>query len=90
MTSFAIVLTEHVNRAMSMVVNRLLSFLPLTSKTYVPQNRGISNMTVTDNSQVSTFAAGCFWGVEHIFLKQWPVKADNGVLKTAVGYTGGK
>lgn len=90
MTSFAIVLTEHVNRAMSTVINRLLSFLPLASKTYIPQNRGISNMTVTDNSQVATFAAGCFWGVEHIFLKQWPIKADKGVLKTAVGYTGGK
>ena len=90
MTSFAIVLTEHVNRAMSTVINRLLSFLPLTSKTYIPQNHGISNMTVTDNSQVATFAAGCFWGVEHIFLKQWPIKADKGVLKTAVGYTGGK
>ncbi|KAI0298331.1 peptide methionine sulfoxide reductase [Multifurca ochricompacta] len=40
-------------------------------------------------SQVATFAAGCFWGVEHIFLKQWPIKANKGILKTAVGYTGG-
>jgi len=40
-------------------------------------------------SQVATFAAGCFWGVEHIFLKQWPINANNGILKTSVGYTGG-
>ncbi|EIM88142.1 peptide methionine sulfoxide reductase [Stereum hirsutum FP-91666 SS1] len=40
--------------------------------------------------EVATFAAGCFWGVEHIFLKQWPIKDDKGILKTAVGYTGGK
>lgn len=40
--------------------------------------------------EVATFAAGCFWGVEHIFLKQWPIKEDKGILKTAVGYTGGK
>ncbi|THH08874.1 hypothetical protein EW146_g8850 [Bondarzewia mesenterica] len=46
-------------------------------------------MTI-DNAQVATFAAGCFWGVEHIFLKQWPIKEDKGILKTAVGYTGGK
>jgi len=40
-------------------------------------------------SHLATFAAGCFWGVEHIFLKHWPIKEDNGILNTAVGYTGG-
>jgi len=29
-------------------------------------------------------ASGCFWGTEHIFLKEWPK------LSTRVGYTGGK
>ncbi|KAF9078114.1 peptide methionine sulfoxide reductase [Rhodocollybia butyracea] len=40
--------------------------------------------------QVATFAAGCFWGVEHIFLKHYPPTENKGILKTAVGYTGGK
>jgi len=43
----------------------------------------------TGKVETATFAAGCFWGVEHIFLKHYPPK-DGAILKTAVGYTGGK
>lgn len=46
--------------------------------------------SATSNVQIATFAAGCFWGVEHIFLKHYPPSNDKGILKTSVGYTGGK
>ncbi len=40
-------------------------------------------MTITDSRALATFGAGCFWGVEDVFM-QVP-----GVLETAVGYMGG-
>ena len=36
------------------------------------------------NTQLATFGAGCFWGVEETF------RATSGVTSTAVGFMGGK
>ncbi|KAI9263197.1 hypothetical protein BDA99DRAFT_547015 [Phascolomyces articulosus] len=36
-------------------------------------------------SEHATFAGGCFWGIEHVFNKEF-AKYD---IKTKVGYTGG-
>jgi peptide-methionine (S)-S-oxide reductase len=53
------------------------------------QPRIFINTGAHTQSEIATFAAGCFWGVEHIFLKEYPPSQNKGILKTSVGYTGG-
>ena len=67
-----------------------LTLFPLSLFIKSPHQNSRQMSSSVPQSQVATFAAGCFWGVEHIFLKQWPIKDDKGILKTAVGYTGGR
>ncbi|KAJ1300567.1 hypothetical protein OPQ81_002221 [Rhizoctonia solani] len=66
----------------------LTSAIPLTglfphSTHYVPHKL---SMASSDKVEVATFASGCYWGTEHIFVKHY---GDNGILKTQVGFTGG-
>lgn len=44
----------------------------------------------TGATQSATFASGCFWGTEHVFLKKYPPAEGSGILSTRVGYTGGR
>ncbi|KAJ2919570.1 hypothetical protein MD484_g782, partial [Candolleomyces efflorescens] len=62
----------------------------LSASVINPANYQAKMSTSSVQPQVATFASGCFWGVEHIFLKHFPPAEDKGILKTAVGYTGGK
>jgi len=48
-----------------------------------------SSMSTDTQSQIAYFAGGCFWGVEHIFVKHYPPSEKKGILTTAVGYIGG-
>ncbi|KAF2273104.1 peptide methionine sulfoxide reductase msrB/msrA [Westerdykella ornata] len=43
-------------------------------------------MSIPEGAQKATVAAGCFWGVEHMYRKQF---ANNGLIDARVGYIGG-
>jgi peptide-methionine (S)-S-oxide reductase len=51
-----------------------------------PETGGTSAMTLPDGAQKATVAAGCFWGVEHMFRHHF---ANKGLLDARVGYIGG-
>ncbi|KAJ2923327.1 hypothetical protein H1R20_g9236, partial [Candolleomyces eurysporus] len=72
------------------MLGRLKSLLSLGAPVINPAAYTATMSTSSVQPQVATFASGCFWGVEHIFLKHFPPAEDKGILKTAVGYTGGK
>ncbi|KAF9265373.1 peptide methionine sulfoxide reductase [Marasmius fiardii PR-910] len=70
------------------MIGRLRAFLfsqPIDSSAFRSQMS-----TSYSQPEIATFAAGCFWGVEHIFLKYYPPSQNKGILRTSVGYTGGK
>ncbi len=61
-------------------------FRPFTSSTRMSLNPDMPAQNFPPNAQKCTVAAGCFWGVEHLFRKHFDGK---GLLEARVGYIGG-
>ena len=61
-------------------------FRPFTSSTRLSLNPDMPAQNFPANAQKCTVAAGCFWGVEHLFRKNF---AGKGLLEAKVGYIGG-
>lgn len=73
--------------AMPSFLSRFLR--PITSSTSLSINpEPLSTQNFPENTQKATFASGCFWGVEHIFRKEYG--HGKGLLDARVGYTGGE
>ena len=63
----------------------LRPFTSSSSLSYHPESLSAQNFP--ENTQKATLAAGCFWGVEKRFRKEFG--NGNGLLDARVGYTGG-
>lgn len=59
---------------------------PFTSATLRFAPEQTAKMEVPEGAQKCTVAAGCFWGVEHMYRKDF---GNKGLLDARVGYIGG-
>ncbi|KAL2168342.1 hypothetical protein VTG60DRAFT_7386 [Thermothelomyces hinnuleus] len=57
-------------------------FRPFTSSSKM----SATPVTIPEGAERATVAAGCFWGVEHLYRKHF---ADKGLYDARVGYIGG-
>ncbi|KAI5367162.1 Putative peptide methionine sulfoxide reductase MsrA domain-containing protein [Septoria linicola] len=71
---------------MSSFIQRL--FRPFSSSTmhFAGEQGPTTAMSLPDGAQRATIAAGCFWGVEHMYRHDFK---DKGLLDARVGYIGG-
>jgi len=63
-----------------------MSFLSRFIRPFSMSSAPASPMNVPAGAQTATIAAGCFWGVEHMYRRAF---ADKGLLDARVGYIGG-
>ena len=61
-----------------------LSFFAKANHGLLPKSKEILNMEIQNELEVATFAGGCFWCTEAVFLEL------DGVTKVVSGYIGGK
>ncbi|KAI5865760.1 PMSR-domain-containing protein [Durotheca rogersii] len=66
----------------SRVVRPLTARLGITADT----GAGVSAPAIPEGAEKATLAAGCFWGVEHLYRKHFGSK---GLYDARVGFTGG-
>ncbi|KAK6496875.1 Peptide-methionine (S)-S-oxide reductase [Arthrobotrys musiformis] len=71
---------------MTSFFNRLTRHFASSSSIGVTSSGGGSSSALPANTELATVAAGCFWGVEHIYRKHFK---DNGLIDARVGYIGG-
>ena len=71
---------------MASILQRLTRPFSSSTMRFTPESGGSTTMSAPEGSQKATIAAGCFWGVEHMYRKDFDGK---GLLDARVGYIGG-
>lgn len=71
--------------SMTSIFQRLTRPFSSATARFAP-DQAAQTMTVPEGAQKATVAAGCFWGVEHMYRKDFGKK---GLLDARVGYIGG-
>ena len=67
-------------------INRLIRPFQSSAHMSVTSEGGAGTQELPPGAQLCTVAAGCFWGVEHLYRKHF---AGQGLLDARVGYIGG-
>ena len=71
---------------MASLIQRLIR--PFTTSTmYFAGDAPAPAMSIPEGAQTATVAAGCFWGIEHMYRKDFG--SGKGLLDARVGYIGG-
>jgi peptide-methionine (S)-S-oxide reductase len=79
---------ESKSRMMKKIIGIFLALLPFSfcakeKNSIVPKSKETKNMEIQNGLEVATFAGGCFWCTEAVFLEL------DGVKKVVSGYIGG-
>ena len=71
---------------MAGLLNRLMRPFTTSTMHFAPE-QAATPMSLPDGAQKATLAAGCFWGVEHMYRHDFG--SGKGLLDARVGYIGG-
>lgn len=72
--------------AMTSIFQRLTRPFSSATMRFAPDQAAQTTMQVPEGAETAILAAGCFWGIEHMYRKDF---GNSGLLDARVGYIGG-